>query len=195
MDPKVITAAASSPLGILALLILAIAGIATAYFREAPVNVRVWMFVLMLGGVGLFAASVIKQPTPAAPPLTPAPAPLQQGSPRAATPQPAQASATSTPLPAPPPPAVVTNTGAGQLFPNSSDHLLDRSDIGGLPASELRIARNEIYARHGYIFQSPDLRAYFAQFPWYKPTQTTVQLNPVEQQNIALFKNAETNPP
>ena len=36
MDPKVISAAASSPLGILALLILVLSGIATASFRQAP---------------------------------------------------------------------------------------------------------------------------------------------------------------
>lgn len=35
--------------------------------------------------------------------------------------------------------------------------------------SELRLMRNEIYARHGKIFKSKDLQGYFSNQPWYQP--------------------------
>jgi hypothetical protein len=186
VDPNVITAAAKSPLGILALIVLALSGIATAYFRESPVKVRVSMFVLMLLAAGLFAATVLKQPPGPAP--TPPVQPSQAGG---------NAPAATTSAPEPPPSAPTTPasqagpSGAGQLLPDSSDRLLQPDEIAGLSAAELRIARNEIYARHGYIFQSPDLSAHFSQFAWYKPTRTAGQLNPVEQQNIGLIKGEE----
>jgi hypothetical protein len=184
VDPNVITAAAKSPLGILALIILALAGIATAYFRQSPVNVRVSMFVLMLLGAGLFAATVLKQPS------APAPAAPTTGTPATGNTAPPPATPPSVPA------AAVSQAGgspsaAGQVLPESSDRPLQPAEIAGLSVAELRLARNEIYARHGYIFQSPDLRAHFAQFAWYSPTQTTVELNPVERENVALLKRAE----
>jgi hypothetical protein len=36
---------------------------------------------------------------------------------------------------------------------------------------ELRILRNEIYAKHGRIFESKDLRDYFGKCDWYHPTK------------------------
>jgi|WetSurMetagenome_2_1015567.scaffolds.fasta_scaffold00022_10 hypothetical protein len=36
-------------------------------------------------------------------------------------------------------------------------------------AKELRLLRNEIYARRGRTFESKDLREYFARFDWYRP--------------------------
>jgi hypothetical protein len=35
---------------------------------------------------------------------------------------------------------------------------------------ELRLLRNEIYARHGRKFNSSDLNRYFSQYKWYKPS-------------------------
>ncbi len=34
---------------------------------------------------------------------------------------------------------------------------------------DLRLMRNEIYARHGYVFSDPDLVAFFSAEPWYHP--------------------------
>ena len=36
---------------------------------------------------------------------------------------------------------------------------------------ELRILRNEIYAKHGRIFESKDLKDYFGKYGWYRPTK------------------------
>lgn len=56
----------------------------------------------------------------------------------------------------------------GFVFPNSDSTYLDGSELEGLSAEECRIGRNEIYARHGRIFQDDALRAYFEQFDWYE---------------------------
>ncbi len=34
---------------------------------------------------------------------------------------------------------------------------------------QYRLLRNLVYARHGYIFRSEDLRAVFSRFTWYEP--------------------------
>lgn len=56
------------------------------------------------------------------------------------------------------------------VLPDSSSRYLSKSDLHGLSAEQCRIARNEIYARHGRIFQDEGLQAYFNQFSWYQPT-------------------------
>jgi len=38
-----------------------------------------------------------------------------------------------------------------------------------LPKDQYRYLRNMVYARHGYVFKSDDLKSYFSQFTWYKP--------------------------
>ncbi len=65
----------------------------------------------------------------------------------------------------------------------------------GLSAAQLRLARNEIYARHGFIFHSADLRAYFSRYSWYRPIASTVTLSPVEQANVARLQAAESARP
>lgn len=80
---------------------------------------------------------------------------------------------------------------------NMYDWLLTReatdSDLRGVPKSELRIMRNWIFARHGYIFQSEDLQQYFGRFSWYYPQYKDVnsQLSPTELTNIAKIKQYE----
>jgi serine/threonine-protein kinase len=48
---------------------------------------------------------------------------------------------------------------------------LSSSTIAGLPKPRLRLLRNTVYARHGRIFDSTDLRAYFNRQSWYQPSQ------------------------
>ncbi len=58
----------------------------------------------------------------------------------------------------------------------------------------IRLMRNEIYARRGYVFNSADLKAYFGKQPWYKPlnNNASVKLNAIEELNIELLKANET---
>jgi hypothetical protein len=53
------------------------------------------------------------------------------------------------------------------IFPNSDSVKLKKKDLKGLTAQELRIGRNEIYARHGRLFQDEELQEYFNQQSWY----------------------------
>jgi len=82
--------------------------------------------------------------------------------------------------------------GVGR-FPQTSLHLLGDGDFAGLTCPDLRLMRNEIYARHGHIFVSPDMRDHFAAQPWYTPqvADATGLLTAVEKENIALVTKQE----
>lgn len=56
------------------------------------------------------------------------------------------------------------------ILPNSDTKKLTTSDLEGLTQSELKIARNEIYARHGRKFDDDELQAYFDSKSWYTGT-------------------------
>ena len=53
------------------------------------------------------------------------------------------------------------------ILPESDSRKLTKSDLYGLSKEELRIARNEIYARHGRRFQDEELQEYFDEQDWY----------------------------
>ena len=60
--------------------------------------------------------------------------------------------------------------GAGEyILPDSGTVYLTEADLAGLTAEELRLARNEIYARHGRAFKTDWIRDYFEQKDWYEP--------------------------
>lgn len=63
----------------------------------------------------------------------------------------------------------------------------------GLSEEEIRIALNEIYARHGRIFQSEDLNVYFASRSWYEPKYSAEEFSAVESSimNDCEKKNIE----
>ncbi|MGR3679615.1 MAG: YARHG domain-containing protein [Paracoccaceae bacterium] len=80
---------------------------------------------------------------------------------------------------------------SGYLIPYSSERLLNSSDLGQFSNSELRIARNEIFARKGRFFNSADLQAHFSRQSWYAPFSYDVHLTPVEKENVAIIKAEE----
>lgn len=53
------------------------------------------------------------------------------------------------------------------IFPDSSTKKLKESEVQALNASECRLAKNEIYARHGRRFQDQSLQRYFDSKSWY----------------------------
>ncbi|NLZ19205.1 MAG: YARHG domain-containing protein [Bacteroidales bacterium] len=63
----------------------------------------------------------------------------------------------------------------------------------GYTKPTLRIIRNAILAKHGYVFQSPDLKTLFEQQLWYEPAKdnSEVKLSFIEQMNIALIQGEE----
>jgi len=84
----------------------------------------------------------------------------------------------------------------GMLFADSDKKELTEEDIDGMDIDELKTALNEIYARHGYIFQKEETAKQFEQYDWYKPTldsedfDAEKDLNDVEQANVAFLKAA-----
>jgi len=72
---------------------------------------------------------------------------------------------------------------------NFQNALLTEDKLAGLSILELRILREEFWARHGKKFDAPGIRQYFEWQDWYKPAkdQSTVKLNRIEQQNVELL--------
>ena len=58
----------------------------------------------------------------------------------------------------------------GYILPNSSTEYLTWEDYASLSRWELVLARNEIFARHGRLFQNQDIQAYFNSCSWYEGT-------------------------
>ena len=78
------------------------------------------------------------------------------------------------------------------IFADSSQRLLEYDDVSRISNADIRIAKNEIYARHGRKFSSADLQEYFAQMPWYQGTIEPDQfdensLNEIERANVSFL--------
>lgn len=67
----------------------------------------------------------------------------------------------------------------------------------GMYLEDLRILRNEIFAKHGRVFKDPKLQKYFEAQPWYKPDPTFTDdkiptlLSENEFKNISSIKTQE----
>ncbi len=90
----------------------------------------------------------------------------------------------------------ITNTVSSSIagiWPETSQRYLHYSDIANLNPYELKIMRNEIFARHGYIFNTKEMAQYFNQQSWYKPISRNVtsKLNSIEKSNIEFIKSYE----
>ncbi len=78
------------------------------------------------------------------------------------------------------------------IFPES-DHTKINMESNIMSYSIVRIAKNEIYARHGRKFKDPELKAYFEARSWYNGTIEPDKFkdsvfNAVEKENITNFK-------
>lgn len=79
------------------------------------------------------------------------------------------------------------------IFPESDSRLLTEEDFEGKTKEELRLGRNEIFARHGRIFQTQDLNEWFSSKDWYEGVYTAdefslyVKLNQYEKKNTELI--------
>lgn len=63
------------------------------------------------------------------------------------------------------------------ILPNSNSAYLTEADLAGLTKEQLRLARNEIYARHGRKFKDDELNQYFLSKSWYTPLYEPNQFN------------------
>ena len=78
-----------------------------------------------------------------------------------------------------------------QVWWGSDETAIDAAELFGLEPGRARLARNEIFARHGRRFQSADLQGFFALRSWYRPAEGEPALSAVEKGNVALFKAEE----
>lgn len=63
------------------------------------------------------------------------------------------------------------------ILPDSSVRVLDKSELAGFSAEQCRLARNEIYAKHGRMFDDAGLQNYFNSRSWYHGTIPAKQFN------------------
>ena len=78
------------------------------------------------------------------------------------------------------------------IIQESNKRLLTEEDLEGLSSAQMRLARNEIFARHGRIFGSSDLQEYFESKPWYKGTADSDEfqdsvLSEIESKNVEFI--------
>ena len=151
-----------------------------------------WQVRTADGLTGFMARSRIRLlrdgvPVAAAPPAAAAPAASLGGAAPATPSEPAPGPITG-PITGP-----VTATGSrdGQIIPDSDSRRLGEADIAALGPQQLRLARNEIFARKGRRFQKAALRNHFSRFAWYRPVADNVSLNATEQANVDLLAAAE----
>ncbi len=85
------------------------------------------------------------------------------------------------------------STSSQGRFPFTATRLVDISDLSGLSKQDLKIMRNEIFARHGFIFKTPEMKAYFTAQSWYhgQYDDVVLMLSNIEKQNVILIKKYE----
>ena len=82
---------------------------------------------------------------------------------------------------------------AKQILAGNIDKLnepLNDYGLALLTVGELRLLRNTVYARYGYIFKNDELVEYFTNFSWYTPAYSDVddKLTDIDKQNLDLIK-------
>jgi hypothetical protein len=78
-------------------------------------------------------------------------------------------------------------------YPEASTRLLSAGDLENKSAFDLKIMRNEIFARHGFIFKTNEMKKYFSKQSWYTPKYPNVDnlLSNVEMDNINAIRKYE----
>lgn len=85
------------------------------------------------------------------------------------------------------------------IFPQSNYEFVEQSELWEYSKEEIVLARNEIFARHGRIFNNENIRQYFESKDWYCGTIDPEEfdnnmdsiLNEYEKANIETFKFVE----
>ena len=83
------------------------------------------------------------------------------------------------------------------IMPYSNSSYLSASDLSKYNKSTLALMRNEIYARHGYVFNTNPFKAYFNSKSWYHPDSSfkgdDSELNDYEVKNVQTIKSVENS--
>ena len=90
-------------------------------------------------------------------------------------------------------PQIHTNASE-YVFPMSEYYPLTEDMLLNMGENDLWLARNEIYARHGYHFKNGYLQAYFEKYAWYEDRGDSFsedEFSQIEKDNVSLFKKME----
>ena len=74
------------------------------------------------------------------------------------------------------------------IFPYANERLIARGEYESLDAATLRLAINEIYARHGRQYDTQDLNAYFSSKSWYRPQYSKSEFDKIESQVLNSYE-------
>ena len=82
------------------------------------------------------------------------------------------------------------------ILPDSATRRLTQADVADLTWEQCCLARNEIFARHGRLFQTPQIAAYFEAQSWYHGTIPGASfsndvLSQIERDNIDFLVSYE----
>jgi len=92
--------------------------------------------------------------------------------------------------------AVKENNETGKYpgkYPFASARKITEDDLINLPEFERKVLKNEILARHGFIFQTNDMKSYFKEQKWYEPKSKNVDkmLTDIERHNLEIINAYE----
>lgn len=82
------------------------------------------------------------------------------------------------------------------ILSESNNRYIEYTEILDFDTEKLNLAKNEIYARHGFIFSTSNIAEYFGSCAWYKPSVSASDFkdsvfNKYEIANIALLEEYE----
>ena len=79
------------------------------------------------------------------------------------------------------------------ILPESSTRIYTTDELEGLSDHDLFVARNEVFARHGYTFMPGELSEYFSSKSWYHPSDSfnEAELNEFERENVSTILSIE----
>lgn len=80
------------------------------------------------------------------------------------------------------------------ILPDVASRNYTADELSAMDAHTLFLARNEIYARHGYIFNNQELKDYFGGMSWYIERTTVVpdtEFNEYEKSNLEIVRALE----
>lgn len=89
-----------------------------------------------------------------------------------------------------------TDNGMEYILPDSDKRQITEEEIADFTDEEKQLAINEIYAKHGRLFNNIDMQTYFDQKSWYNGTILPEEfddalLNDYEKKNIELLSRKE----
>ena len=91
------------------------------------------------------------------------------------------------------PPQPPTGTSNIVILADSNTRYIDPSELVGMSAQDLIIARNEIFARMGRGFKDSSLQAYFDDQIWYTQKYTPEEFNAIADSLFNVYEVANIN--